>query len=289
MPRVGRAAIAGAVAAALWGRPTRAAEPTEKDACIQAAEKGQELRDDQKFALARESFSRCARESCPAVIRVDCSGWLGQIDDKVPTIVLAAEDPAGRDVMDVEVTLDGEPLSSSLDGKPIRVDPGAHKLRFEASGFLPVDQDIVATPGEKNRPITARLVARPHDEPAPLPATPAPPPVPVRRSISAAAWVFGGVAVAAFASEAYFGISAMNDLNRDLGAGGCAPHCGQSEQSAIRTKSAIADVSLGVGLASGAAAAYFLFFHRAPDRIVGALDVIPAPGGAVATVAGRFR
>jgi hypothetical protein len=291
MPRVGRAAIASAVAATLSASPALAAEPSEKDACIQAAEKGQELRDDQKFALARESFSRCVRETCPALVRQDCSGWLAQIDDKVPTIVLAAEDAAGRDLMDVAVTIDGQPLSSSLDGKPVRVDPGAHTLHFEAQGFLPADQAFVAAPGEKNRPVTTRLAARPRDEAPPRPATPAvtTPPPPAPAAIPAATWIFGGVAVAAFASEAYFGVGAMNDLDHDLAVGGCAPHCGAAEQTAIRTKSVVADVSLGVGLVSGAAAAYFFFSRRAPAPVVGALDVTPTPGGAVATIGGRFR
>jgi hypothetical protein len=292
MYRVSRAAIAGAVASALCGSAAVAAEPSEKDACIQAAESGQELRDDQKFAQARESFSRCVRETCPAIIRQDCSGWLAQIDDKVPTIVLAAEDPAGRDLLDVDVSVDGQPLSSRLDGKPVRLDPGSHTLHFEASGFLPADQTIVASLGEKNRPVLARLAEKPHDAPATQPraaAAPMHPPSPARGPVPAATWVFGAVAAAAFASEAYFGITAMNDLNRDLAVGGCAPHCGQGEQSAIRTKSAIADVSLGVGLVASAAAAYFFFFHRAPAHLVGSLDVTPTPGGAVATVGGRFR
>ena len=65
----------------------------------------------------------------------------------------------------------------------------------------------------------------------------------------------------------------------------------QGQVDAARTKLNVADVSLGVGIVSLAAAAWF-FFHRGPAPTATALDLRPdveaRPGGAVATLRATF-
>jgi hypothetical protein len=273
----------------------RATDASEKDQCIGAADQGQQLRDDNKYQLAREAFVRCARESCPQVVRQDCTQWVRDIEERTPTVLLRAEDGRSNDLVDVKVKLDELPLVSALDGKPVTVDPGEHVFKFEAGGPSSAEQHVVISAGEKGRLIVVRLEAaasiKAQASSVEVPAgRERPEPGPPGREIPLPVWIFGGAAAAAFASEAYFGIAGLSSRSSDLAAGGCAPNCPSSEKSAIQTEFAIADVSLGVGLVSAGLAAYFFFSSRnsTPSPTAATVDFSTRPGGAVATVGGKF-
>jgi hypothetical protein len=294
-------ASATAVALALGSARADGANDSEKDQCISAADQGQQLRDDNKYRLARDAFSRCARETCPMLVRRECGQWLHELDEKSPTVVLGAQDSKGNDLTDVKVTVDDAPFASTLDGKPVPVDPGEHLFRYEAAGLPPIEEHVVVKSGEKNHVLKVQFRELP-SSPATV-DTPAAPATTPLTTIPLATWVFGGVAVAAFASEAYFGLSGLGDRSSDLGSGGCAPRCPSSEKSSIQTKFILADVSLGVGLVSAGVATYFFLASRRPTATDGAspaasgrgprlaetaIDFAPRPGGGVATVGGRF-
>jgi hypothetical protein len=288
-----------AVALMLLAPQARAAgDADEKAQCISASDQGQQLRDDGAYLRAGEAFARCSRDSCPALVKHDCVAWLLDLQQRTPSVVFGASDPQGNDLVEVKVTIDGVPLLARLDGKPARIDPGAHQFRFEAAGFQPFETHVVIRAGEKNRILTAQFVAATAptaDAGASVePAAPSAQVTEASASPSAvgvplATWIFSGAAVVTFASEAYFGISALSQRNGDLGPGGCAPRCSTSEVSSIRTKFVIADVSLGAGLVSAGLAAYFFF--RPPPSGAGvrtAFDVGLRPGGGLATVGGAF-
>jgi hypothetical protein len=146
---LGRAGLALAIAAIAVGE--RRARADAKQACATAADTGQTARDQGRNRAAREAFATCARETCPKIIAQACSTWLRDLDAATPTIVLGAKDETGADLTDVRVSIDGAPLTSHLDGKPLPIDPGAHTLRFEHAGATPVGARVVARTGEKNR------------------------------------------------------------------------------------------------------------------------------------------
>src|SRR5580704_6976543 len=102
------------------------AQADDKQACNDAYRQAQVLRNDHKLVEAREQLRVCAGGSCPGFIAKDCSDWLKTDESKTPSVVLAAKSPAGADLFDVKVTMDGAPLSSKLDGLAIDVDPGPH-------------------------------------------------------------------------------------------------------------------------------------------------------------------
>jgi hypothetical protein len=288
------AAAAAAVAVGAFAPPARASDAKEKEQCIAAADQAQQLRDASKYQLAREAFSRCARETCPTMVRQDCTQWLQELDERVPTVVFGAQDEKGHDLVEVSVSIDGVPVASAVDGKPLPVDPGDHALRFEAKGFQPVEGHVVVLSGEKNRVLNVQLTGRSGTRvatAAPPPRAPEAPSHGRARPLPIFTWVFGGIAVAAFASEAYFGIAGLNQRNADLAPGGCAPRCSTSEKAAIQSEFAIADVSLGVGLMSAGLAAYFFFSSRGTDPPPAAavrLAPAPLPGGGALSVSGRF-
>src|SRR4051794_12629458 len=107
------------------------ASPQEKKACAVASEKAQALRSEGKMIAARELLLVCARDICPTVVRKDCSRWVAEVDEALPSIVVAAKDEDGHDVTDAKVFVDDQPFSDSLDGKAQPIDPGAHVVRLE--------------------------------------------------------------------------------------------------------------------------------------------------------------
>ncbi len=286
MRELARACLSAAVfASVLVSARARAADPDEKTQCIGASDQGQQLRDDGKFKLARDAFTRCSRATCPGVVRQECAQWLVDLDAKTPSVVIAATDDKGNDLTNVKVTVDGAELVEKLDGLPIAVDGGDHAFHYEAAGFSPVEERVVIRTGEKNRVLKVRFVSSappPAPEPAPA-AAEAPrsagPPLP--------AWIFTGVAVAAFASETYFGLAGMGQFNQDKSS--CAGHCKPSEVSSIKSQFAIADVSLAVGVVSACFAAYFFLRpHGSNPTSAAAVDFAPLPGGGVATMSAHF-
>jgi hypothetical protein len=272
------------------------ASADEKAACVAASEQAQTLRDEGKFSAERAQLMVCSRDACPAIVRKDCDRWLSDLDSMQPTIVLGARDPKGNDAPVTRVLLDGALLTTRLDGKPIPVDPGEHTIRYEATGAAPVEQHAVIRVGEKNRMLTAVVMMAAPTSVAPAtakatPAEPAPSETPSSGAgIPPLTIVFGAVAVAAGASFAYFGLSGQSDASNLRST--CAPNCTQDQVDSVKTKLLVADVSLGVGVASLVAAGYFFFHGRSSPSPTqsGAVSAgfTPAPGGGVATIGARF-
>jgi hypothetical protein len=267
--------------------PAHGADETKH--CLAASDQGQQQRDDGKYHRARESFATCARNVCPAMVRRDCLKWLADLDQATPTLVFGARNEAGGDLVDVTVLVDGALLLSKLDGKPVAVDPGTHLLHFQTAGYPAVEQQVVVRAGEKERLLSIQFGTPP-------PLVPSTPPAKTRaeggdEEPRTSAWVFGGIAIVAFVSEAYFGISGLSDRS-SLKSQPCAQDatCPASSVDSIRTKFTVADISLGVGLASAAISAY-LFLAPASQTTPArgaSVDVVPVPGGAAMSVGGRF-
>jgi hypothetical protein len=248
------------VALALFARDAAADDLTAKQACVATHEQAQRLRHDGHLVAARAALAACSESSCPTLVRTDCAQWLVEVDDTLPTIVLAARDASGTDVTDVRVTCDGQEIATRLDGRAVPVDPGEHVIRFEHGSSPLVDTRIVVREGERARPIVAQFEATA----APLAAQSTGP--------STATYVVGGLAVAALGSFAFFGIRGLSDES-DLSST-CSPHCTDAEVHGTRTDFIVADVSLGAGLALGAAATWLFFSTRKPvDPLPVALSI----------------
>jgi hypothetical protein len=165
-----RLSLAVACAALLSAPAARGADP--KAACLTAADQGQSLRDDGKYRRAHDAFVTCSSDDCPKVVARSCAQWLRQLDDATPTVVLGAKDDAGADVTTAHVTIDGQPLTDALDGKPQPIDPGEHTLRFARDGFDPAETHVVVRAGEKNRAVMVSLHGTAPKTETPEPAKP---------------------------------------------------------------------------------------------------------------------
>jgi hypothetical protein len=136
--------------AAFVGRSARAADPTTAD-CLAASESSLALRNQHKLREARAQSLICAAASCPADVRDECARRVAEVNTAIPTIVFAAKDAAGSDLIAVKVTMDGQPIAERLEGTAFSIDPGAHTFTFEAPGQSAIQKQLVIREGEKDR------------------------------------------------------------------------------------------------------------------------------------------
>ncbi|HEY6459573.1 MAG TPA: hypothetical protein VIY73_05455 [Polyangiaceae bacterium] len=243
----------------------RSAAADDVHACIVASDEGQKLRDQRKLIAAGTQLALCARDPCPGPIQRACLQWRSEVESLVPTIVLAARDPAGRDLVHVRVIADGALLAESLDGGSIPMDPGPHELRFEAPDSTPTTMQVVLREGEKNRVVSAVVGPRvapaqalvPLPNATPIPSSPGGSPVPL------ASWVLGAAGAVALGSFTTFGIIGQSDRS-NLESCSKTETCPPGSVSAAETKLVAADVSLGIGIAALAAAVIVYVTHHEP-------------------------
>jgi hypothetical protein len=86
-------AVAAAIAST--SEPARA---QRGDPCLTAPVDGQKLHKAGKLVEARDRFAVCARNTCPGEIVQDCTRWSREIDEALPSVVMAAQDPEGGDL-----------------------------------------------------------------------------------------------------------------------------------------------------------------------------------------------
>lgn len=127
-----------------------------KEQCVDAHSRGQDAKEQGKLALARKLFLSCAQSSCPTVVQADCARFADDLSNLQPTLVLLARDGNGNDLPNTSVTIDGVLVATSLDGRPIDIDPGNHTLKFTHGTKVEV-LTIVIGSGEKGRTVAARF------------------------------------------------------------------------------------------------------------------------------------
>jgi hypothetical protein len=235
--------------AALLSSATAALAATPEE-CIAASDRGQAKRDEGQLLSSRAEFVACAADSCPAMVKRECSRWLAEVDERIPSIVISVKEPSGKDVLNPEVSVDGVRVPVVGAGRAFQLDPGTHVVRASVPGSGPVEETILARERERGR--TLILVARPlvtHDD-----AHAAQP----GRKVPLASWLLGGVAVAGGGAFAYFwssGMSRVSDLRES-----CSPYCTADQIDDARVPLTTARVALGIGIAAavGAVAVYLL-------------------------------
>jgi hypothetical protein len=245
--------------------PASAADKTTL-ACIDAAEQGEKARSSANLVKARELFTRCAASDCPSVLRHDCTTWLDETTQQIPSVVVGARDANGEDVLDATATVDGVRAQDRLDGTAIELNPGPHVIRVEGSNHVSAEERVVIRAGEKSRTIVLTLAAFVEPSSSVVSAAPSSPapsaavtgsPGRERGSsgVPLGVYVFGGVGVAALGAFTYFGVRGKHDA--DYLRSTCAPACASSDVDHAHTELVVADVSLGVVVLAVAAATYF--------------------------------
>jgi hypothetical protein len=263
-----------------------AEERRAKQACVDAHEATQSAKAAGKLLDARKQALSCAVAHCPGVLREECSGFMLQLDRDIPTVSLRARDERGRDVLDVEVEVDGRLLTVEMEGTSLPLDPGRHRFRFEAEGFEPSERKVLVVEGQKNQLVEVTM-----EKVKPPP----PPPEPPTDPMLVAGFVVGGLGVGglvAFAVLGGIGLSERADLEQ------CRP-CSDEEVAPVRTKLLAADIAMGTGLGALAIGAVLVGVSLSRDDAPAGgqpagsakhvrLELAPTPGGGLAAIRGRF-
>jgi hypothetical protein len=250
--------VTGLLVLGLLGGAPRVAHADEA-ACIAASEQEISLHKDKKFRAALDQLALCSAATCPPDISGECARRIQALNAAMPTLVLAATDPAGNDLVGVTVTLDGAPLPDALGGRAVPVDPGSHTLHFEAAGKPPVDKTIVAREGEKDRRVAVVIGASANA------ATAAPQASPAEQASTwstqkTLALVAGGVGLVGIGLGAGFGAAALSDWSTEQNDCKSKQSCtnpsgAESAHSSVETAGAVSTAGFivgGVGLAAGA-------------------------------------
>jgi hypothetical protein len=169
--------------------------------------------------------------------------WLADVEKLTPTVVFGAR-AHGSEVTDVRVSVDGELVAARIDGKPIALDPGEHRFRFERAGETPVEQTSVVLAGEKERLVDVRF------GPEPVPTAPivVPPPPAHTRGVFYALGAFG---LASLVAGAALDISGYVFLQQCAGDPACT---GPHERTQVQWRWITGDILLGAGALSCLAA-----------------------------------
>jgi hypothetical protein len=307
--RVSSAAALGLAFAFAPGRATAAG--ITKEECIEANTKSQDLRSEGKLAEAGEQLRRCVNPACPRLVRNDCTRRLDDLEKAQPSLVFDVKDAKEGDVIDVHVSVDGQPLVDHLDGSPLKVDPGAHVFTFEVAGQPSVVDKMLIREGETGR--HERVVFENLNKPPPAASAPSAGPAPASGdgSDSSSApspssrggtqrtvgLVVGGVGVAGLAAGTVFwllGSSAWN--NAKQACGGNPSACtdvasGNSYHNTATTDATVATVGFIAGGALVAAGAVLFLTGRHERSTAATVVVSPSVGPQWAGIAlkGEFE
>jgi hypothetical protein len=132
------------------------ADTLSKEQCVDAHSRGQDARDQGKITLARKLFLTCAQSGCPAAVQGDCARFADDISNLQPTVNFVARDGNGNDLPNTSVYVDGMLVATSIDGRPVDIDPGNHTVKFSNGGKDEVVTVVIGT-GEKGRVVQARF------------------------------------------------------------------------------------------------------------------------------------
>jgi len=271
---------------------TASEAPPTKQECIQAHVQTQVSQRDNHLTVAREQARVCASQTCPGMVVSDCGRWLNSLDQRIPSVVFEVR-VNGEPGPDVLVFVDNQPVVGWTDGEALPLDPGEHEFRFESPPFEPIVQTVLLAEGARYRVVEAHFTSAPPPvDPAPVAAVApmsapshAPPPPALERPVPVSVYPLLGVAGLGAAGFAVFGLIAnakLSDLEER-----CQPNCTDAEVQPLKTSRVVADVSLGVGVASLVAAGV-VYLVRPERPGAPAVGLAPLPGGAGSYVSGSF-
>jgi hypothetical protein len=273
-------AAAWSTAAAFCLLSAAVAADVTKAQCIAGNTAAQSHRREGKLAAAREQLRMCSNPKCPALVATDCTKRLDELEAAQPTIVFDVKDGMGRDLVAVNVSVDGHLLTDRIDGTALAVDPGEHVFTFTVPEETPISRSLVLREGEKRRherivvgspPATAAVATPTHSPP--------PPPMPVesdraglgtQKTLGLGA---AGLGVAGVAVGTVFGLMAASEARKQKTNCESSSVCPNFDAAATAHANGLRDsnISTAAFIASGAllAGGAILFFTagRSSDEV----------------------
>jgi hypothetical protein len=289
------AGLAAALAFVLASPEAVADVRAEKAACFDAAEQGQLFRYNGDLVGARERLMACATTECPVAVAHDCTKWLGEVIEALPSLAIHAKDSRGHDVIGAAVLIDGRRVAVQLGGVAVAINPGAHRIRLETPAGVTYEEKILLVEGQKDRVLDATFPVDLNLDGTRAKAPPVQPEVARGgHTVDAVALAFAAVGVSGIALATYFELAGQSEyraLEKGCGLSGtCYPSAIDSSKGKLYYG---APITFGVGLLSmGTAATVFFLGHHPPSPAASAtwqFGVTPlAWGGMMGIAARRF-
>jgi hypothetical protein len=129
--------------------------------CSNVYYKADQLEQSGKLRQARDMFLSGAKAYCFAAVRRDCMARYNQLELEIPSVVPVVTTQDGEPRVDVQVSIDNEPVTGRLDGRSLPLDPGLHEFTFSADGKILATEKIMIVQGQRNRAISIVLRADP--------------------------------------------------------------------------------------------------------------------------------
>jgi hypothetical protein len=260
---------------------------SDAQACISAYEQVQSFRERGELDKARKQAIECAKSSCPELLAKECTVWLDEVVRAMPSVVLVATGPDGKELLDVRVFVDDTLLADNLGVRALPVDPGKHVFRFESADHGSTEVEVVVREGEKNKSVNASFA--PKDAGPKLPPSETPPEIEPDRPVPAAFWVLGAVGIAGVINGVVFeslGLVKASELDA------CKPGCATDDVDEMTRNFIIGDVSIAAGAVSLAAATIVYLTRPEAEAPAKAANidflVTPLPGGGFVGIAGSY-
>lgn len=186
------------------------------------------------------------KDANAAMVASHAAKHVAELKERIPRVIVAV--PAG--VSGAALDIDGVPVTSSLIGTAIPLDPGKHRITVTAPKHAAFEQEVQLV--ERTKPITVEAVLPPADDPAPVvTVAPSAPEQPTSAGFGPWPWILGGTGVAAVAGGAVFYLLRQRTID-DLSAV-CAPdrtQCPEDQRDLAdrgRTYTTLGNVLVGVG------------------------------------------
>ena len=274
-----------------------AASEVSPEACVKAHQESQTLRRQYRLLESRDRLLLCSNTDCPGLVRKDCLRWLDEVAVQISSVVVHVDSGDSNAPHNVKVYIDNDLRFESIPNRAIELDPGTYHFRFEVEGRQPVDLQVTVAEAEKFKNVTVNYsppakssngIAISKDDSArnPISVKFVSPSKTTTRPVPAVTYLFAGLGGAAAVN---FGIWALStqSLKHDLEQK-CSPNCDQKYIDRVRTRALVADISLGVSVASFATAA-ITYFARPEAKPLLDVAVGPLPnGGFIGQVGARF-
>lgn len=132
---------------ALATTSSSAARADERDECAAAYEQSQRAERKAELVSALDSAERCARTTCPGLLRDECAQWVTTIRSKQPHLVVRVIGADGCPRENARIEVSG---GSKVEADDIVVDPGPHTIKvFDPASSRSKTQKISFAPGER--------------------------------------------------------------------------------------------------------------------------------------------
>jgi hypothetical protein len=145
--------------------------------CAAAFEKAKETARASQIRASSEWFAVCARPTCGRALRQKCAAVQPKVAALLASVVPTVSGAPASTTRDVVVRMDGEVLTSTLDGTAIVIDPGDHQFTFAKDGEIFATRSLTVDRSQRNLIVSVSLQSKTSNQvdlsPAPIVEDPA--------------------------------------------------------------------------------------------------------------------